>query len=162
MDNNKSPDVKCKSGKRFLVIYSVSLFIFAGVLILLSFLSQNRMENEADEIKRKLTDKTVMAENAQARLNNISKSYEEQIHKLSEKIKALEEENKNIKETTVPELNKKIKAYDFLLKIVATYEKGNLKECKKLIEEFKREGFVDILPDEAYLGHGSIEKMIKG
>ena len=133
MDENK------KSTKRFLVIYSIAIFVFAVSLILIASFSQMRINREADAIKEKLTNAEILAADKQTRLDAVMTENS----RLNEQIKRLETEKETLKtenETLSTEKNtdvKRIAAYQKLAEIINYKRLGETRVLKSAIEAFE-------------------------
>lgn len=133
MDENK------KSTKRFLVIYSIAIFVFAVALILIASLSQMRINREADEIKARLTNAEILAADKQTRLDAVMTENS----RLNEQIKRLQAENDTLKTengtlTLAKDTDaKRIAAYQKLAEMINYKRLGKTRSLKNAIEAFE-------------------------
>ena len=85
-----SSSEKHQESKKFLVFYVSGLFCVALALILLSYISQVRADRRLNELSSQLTTQTSAVEGANARLQVLQHSVEEQGRVLSEQQKTLD------------------------------------------------------------------------
>ncbi len=85
-----SPGEKHQESKKFLVFYVIGLFCVALALILLSYVSQVRADRRLNELSSQLTTQTSAVEGANARLQVLQHSVEEQGRVLGEQQKTLD------------------------------------------------------------------------
>lgn len=134
MEENK------KSTKRFLVIYSAAIFIFAVALILIASLSQMRINREADEIKARLTNAEILAADKQTRLDAVMTENS----RLNEQIKRLEEENDTL--TSAKDTDaKRIAAYQKLAEMINYKRLGRTRSLENAIEAFEEGKYPECL-----------------
>lgn len=81
---------KHQESKKFLVFYVIGLFCVALALILLSYVSQVRADRRLNELSNQLTTQTSAVEGANARLQVLQHSVEEQGRVLNEQQKTLD------------------------------------------------------------------------
>ncbi len=87
---SNSPSEKHQESKKFLVFYVIGLFCVALALILLSYVSQVRADRRLNELSSQLTTQTSAVEGANARLQVLQHSVEEQGRVLNEQQKTLD------------------------------------------------------------------------
>ena len=168
-ENGKKPQ-NTKS-KRFLVIYSVALFLFAGVLICLSYFSQARVASETDKMRqelKELSEKTEVAAGVQTRLEQVSSQNDDLIKANS----VLKEENESLKkqldslqgqgsvQATQIQATK-AQAADYLWRIVKAYSSEDIETCNQLLQEFHAKNLRSFLSAEGQQELTSIEKSLK-
>ncbi len=156
-----TPSKPAKS-KNFLVVYSIALFIFAGVLIGLSYLSQARVAADTDKIKQELEEisqKTEVSTGVQARLEQVLVRNDE-LEKTNE---TLSKENSELKKQLeeLQSADKKAKAAEYMWQIEKAYLSKKTKECKRLIAEFDEKGLRGSLSADALSELVRIEAVIK-
>lgn len=152
-----------KNNKKFLVIYSIALFLFAGVLIVLSYLSQAKVAANTNQIRedlKLLTEKTDdVSVGVQTRLEQVSAKNDD----LEKANASLTEENEALKkqvETLQPSA-KQAQAAEYMWQIVKAHEDGKEKDCKKLIESLNSNGLREFLSQPAANELSKIEKSHK-
>lgn len=148
-DNGEKAE-KTKKSKSFLVYYSIALFLFAGILIALSYLSQARVAADTDKIRQEIeaiSEKTEISTGVQTRLEQVSAKNDD----LEKSNEALIEENTQLK-TQVESLkgaDKRAEATEYIWKIEKAFASKNKKECRKLIEELNNKGLRTSLSSDA-------------
>lgn len=98
------PCEKHQESKKFLVFYVIGLFCVALALILLSYISQVRADRRLNELSSQLTTQTSAVEGANARLQVLQHSVEEQGRVLNEQQKTLDTLMKETKTETVEDM----------------------------------------------------------
>ena len=156
-----TPKKPAKS-KNFLVFYSIALFIFAGILIGLSYLSQARVAADTDKIKQELEEisqKTEVSTGVQTRLEQVLVRNDE-LEKTNE---TLTKENDELKKQleALQSADKKAKAAEYMWQIEKAYLSKKTKECKQLIAEFDEKGLRGSLSADALSELVRIEAVIK-
>ena len=154
-----------KKNKSFLVIYSIALFLFAAVLIGLSYLSQlsqARVAADTDKIKQELEEisqKTEVSTGVQTRLEQVLVRNDE-LEKTNE---TLTKENDELKKQleALQSADKKAKAAEYMWQIEKAYLSKKTKECKQLIAEFDEKGLRGSLSADALSELVRIEAVIK-
>jgi len=142
---------KNRKNKRFLFFYSLGLFLFAGVLILLSYLSSLRVSQE-------LTDSRAVSAGKDTQVEQLTVSNKD----LSGKLSITEKENKDLQkklaenENTLDELELKIQARDILIKMQTKYYLKDTDECKALIDEMESRDLEKHLSDD---GKAALEQI---
>ncbi len=104
----EGPTEKQQESKRFLVFYVIGLFCVALALILLSYVSQVRADRRLNELSSQLTTQTSAVEGANARLQVLQHSVEEQGRVLSEQQKTLDTLMKTTETETVEDMVAKV------------------------------------------------------
>lgn len=161
VQTQETPKKPAKS-KNFLVVYSIALFIFAGVLICLSYLSQARVAADTDKIKQELEEisqKTEVSTGVQTRLEQVLVRNDE-LEKTNE---TLTKENDELKKQleALQSADKKAKAAEYMWQIEKAYLSKKTKECKQLIADFDEKGLRGSLSADALSELVRIEAVIK-
>lgn len=161
VQTQNNPNKKAKN-KNFLVFYSIALFIFAGALIGLSYLSQARVAADTDKIKQELEEisqKTEVSTGVQARLEQVLVRNDE-LEKTNE---TLTKENEELKKQLelLQSADKKAQAAEYMWQIEKAYTAKKNKECKNLIAEFDSKELRSSLSANALSELVRIEAVIK-
>ncbi|MEG2377696.1 MAG: hypothetical protein RSC43_04985 [Clostridia bacterium] len=172
MENQDKSQIKKK--RNFLVIYSVALFLFAALLIGLSYLSQARVANEANKVKQELSDKTEVATGFETRLEQVNKKNTELVTEnldLKKQLDDMAKKNTELssanaitaaKNLQVQELTKRAAAADYMWRIVRAFVSSNYNETKRLIAEVDAKQYRILLSKDALAEFLRIEKIVKG
>lgn len=91
-EKNNAPEKQPES-KKFLVFYVIGLFCVALALILLSYIAQVRSDRRLNELTNQLTTQTSAAEGANARVQVLQQSVEEQTKVLNQLMQQTGTEN---------------------------------------------------------------------
>lgn len=153
MSENKTNKPK----KNFFVFYCIVLFLFAAILITLSYLSQERVEQQ-------LVDTTEKAEGFASRLEQANAKNAEFETTIVEQKKQIDELTKQVADSSakLTEQEKKIAADEYLWKLVkASYQKKN-GECRSIIAMIDSEGLRQYLSADGLKELQRIEKNTKG
>ncbi len=143
-----------KRSKRFLVGYSIALFLFASILILFSYLSQARVAREADQLNQALTEKTEVAAGFESRLQQVSAANAQ----LEESVKALNEELASAKET----LSSTSYAYEILWKLIKADDEGNKSACESYLKQASELDMETLLSETGFAEFTRIKSKFKG
>lgn len=159
--NNKKPK------RNFLVIYSIALFLFAAVLIGLSYLSQARVASEADKIKQELSNKTEMAAGFESRLEQVNKKNADLETTNMEQKKEIDSLKKQVTDLTaanqtVQDQIKRTTAAEYLWKLIKALASNEYKECNKMIAQIDQAGLRPFFSAEGLKELERIEKITKG
>lgn len=158
--NDKKPEQK-KNSKRFLLIYSIALFVFAGILIGLSYLSQARVSADTNKIREELeelTEKTEVSVGVQTRLEQVSAKNDD----LEKANQALTDENNTLKKENeeLKAQSKRADASEYLWQLEKAYAEKNLGECKRLLSEINAKKLKESLSTAALTEINRIEALI--
>jgi len=150
---------KNKKNKNFLVYYSIALFIFAAVLIGLSYLSQARVAADTNKKLDVLTEKTEISVGVQNRLEQVSVKNDE----LEKENETLTKENEELKKQIedLQTADKRAQANEYLWKIQKAQSSKKIRECKKYIDELDASGLRDFLTSSALSELVKIETAIE-
>lgn len=118
---------KRQESKRYLIFYVIALFSVALVLILLSYVTQSKANKELASMGVQLQQQTSAVEGAQARMEVLQQTVEEQSVLLEELQGQLEEQ-----ESRTDEYREKYKALATLLEAQELEKQGRQKEAKEL------------------------------
>ncbi len=156
-----------KPKRNFLVIYSIALFLFAAVLIGLSYLSQARVASEADRVKQELSDKTEVAAGFESRLEQVTRKNADLETANAEQKKQLEALQKQVEEltafnATVQDQIKRTNAAEYLWKLIKSLVSGDYKSCNRMINEIDKAGLRPFFSAEGLKELERIEKITKG
>jgi len=143
-----------KRSKRFLVGYSIALFLFASVLILFSYLSQARVSREADLVRQELTKKTEVAAGFESRLQQVSETNA----KLEENVTALTEELTSTKET----LSSTTYAYEILWKLICAERDKDEEACESYLRQASELDMETLLSETGFAEYTRIKSKFKG
>ena len=151
-----------KKNKNFLVLYSVALFIFAAVLITLSYLSQARQAADTDKIRQEiaaLSEKTEISTGFQNRLEQVSAKNDD-LEKANE---TLSKENEELKKKLEALQGADLRAHatEYLWKIEKAYGTRDFAACKKLIGEMIEKNLREALSMDALTELVKIEAAVK-
>lgn len=113
-----NPCEKHQESKKFLVFYVIGLFCVALALILLSYVSQVRADRRLNELSSQLTTQTSAVEGANARLQVLQHSVEEQGRVLDEQQKTLDALMKQTKTETVEDMVAAVERLDLQKKVL--------------------------------------------
>ena len=149
-----SKQKKAYKSKRFLIVYCIALFLFAGVLILFSYLSQLRVAQEADQVKQELSQKAEVAAGFENRLEQVSSQNEA----LESSVSALKEELAALKDTK----NATAQAYDLLWRLVRANTAGDRPTCAALIKQASELDMKTLLSSAGFAEYTRIQSIIKG
>ena len=123
----EEPQEKHQESKRYLIFYVIALFSVALVLILLSYLTQVKADKELANMGVQLQEQTTAVEGAQARMEVLQKTVEEQSSMLEELQAQLDEQK-----ARTDEYREKYKALATLLEAQELEKQGKLKEAKEM------------------------------
>ncbi len=148
-DNNENNE-KPKKNKSFLVFYSIALFLFAGILIGLSYLSQARVAADTDKIRQEIeaiSEKTEISTGVQTRLEQVSAKNDD----LEKNNKALTEENEQLKKQLeiLQGADKRAEATEYMWKIEKAFAAKKKKDCRNLIDELNQKELRAVLSTDA-------------
>lgn len=143
-----------KKNKRFLVGYTIALFLFASVLILFSYLQQARLSREADQAKQQLTEKTEVAAGFESRLEQVSATNA----MLEEQVKALNEELE-VSKTTLSETSY---AYEILWKLIKAEDDGDKAACRSYLKQASELDMETLLSETGFAEYTRIKSKFKG
>lgn len=165
MDNEQNTNKKPK--RNFLIIYSIALFLFAGILIGLSYLSQARVAHEADKVKQELSDKTQVAAGFEARLEQMTDQKAALEVANAEQKKQIDELTKQVADLTTANatLQNQVKsavANELLWKLVKADANKKKKECIALIDQIDSQQLRPHFSEEGLKELERIEKRRKG
>ncbi len=135
MDNEKT-----KSTKRFLIIYSTAIFIFAIALILFASFSQARITKEAEDTEKKIKDVNLAATTKIDELNRKNFTLEEEN-------KSLLTQNEELK-TQQDIATKKLLASQALVKILNAKRIGDEIKFNTELKAFEVAGYVAYISPE--------------
>lgn len=168
-NNNKN-----EKSKNFLVLYSIALFVFAAILITLSYLSQARVANEADKIKKELSNKTQIASGFEDRLEQVNKKnadletanmdLKKQIEDLTKKVSDLTASNATVvaKEAQLAQQIKRANACEYMWKLVKEFTSRDYRQSRKIIAEIDKQNLRSFLSPESLKELQRIENILKG
>lgn len=145
---------KNKKNKRFLIGYSIALFLFATVLILFSSLQQARLSREADQAKQQLTEKAEVAAGFESRLQQVSATNA----MLEEQVKALNEELAVAKDN----LSATSYAYEILWKLIKAEEDGDKAACRSYLKQASELDMETLLSEAGFAEFNRIKAKFKG
>ena len=153
-----------RSSRKFFIFYCIVLFLFAAILITISYLSQARVENEAEKIRQELTTKTEMAEGFASRLEQANAKNAEFETTIMEQKKQIDELTKQTADLTAAQETqiKKTTAAEYLWKLVKARLNKNYRECRTIIAAIDTEGLRSYLSEEGLRELERIEKITKG
>lgn len=117
-DKKDHASEKHQESKKFLVFYVIGLFCVALALILLSYVSQVRADRRLNELSNQLTTQTSAAEGANARLQVLQHSVEEQGRVLSEQQKTLDALMKETGTDTIEDMVSSVKRLNLQKKVL--------------------------------------------
>ncbi|MBQ3055703.1 MAG: hypothetical protein IJC88_06325 [Oscillospiraceae bacterium] len=157
-----------KRSKRFLVGYSIALFLFASVLILFSYLSQARVSREADLVRQELTKKTEVAAGFESRLQQVTETNEA----LTEKNEALTANNASL-QSKVDSLNTELAsakkalstttyAYEILWKLICADHDKDKEACKSYLKQASELDMETLLSETGFAEYKRIKSKFKG
>lgn len=149
-----SKQKQAHKSKRFLIVYCIALFVFAGVLILFSYLSQLRVAQEADQVKQELSQKAEVAAGFENRLEQVSSQNEA----LESSVSALKEELAALKDTK----NATAQAYDLLWRLVRANAAGDRTSCTALLKQASELDMKTLLSSTGFAEYTRIQSIIKG
>lgn len=118
---------KHQESKRYLIFYVIALFSVALVLILLSYVTQSKANRELASMGVQLQQQTSAVEGAQARMEVLQKTVEEQSALLEQLQGQLDEQK-----SRTDEYREKYKAVATLLEAHELEKQGRLEEAKKM------------------------------
>lgn len=98
-EQNKSPKETQRQAKHFMAFYIIALFSIALVLILLSYLTQVRADDQIASAKTQLQEQVSATQGIQAKMEVLQESNNEQaqhIAELEQEIEALQGENESL------------------------------------------------------------------
>lgn len=145
---------RSKKSKRFLVGYSVALFLFASVLILFSYLQQTRLSREADQAKQQLTEKAEVAAGIESRLQQVSATNA----MLEEQVKVLNEELAVAKD----DLSATSYAYEILWKLIKAEDDGDRSACRSYLKQASELDMETLLSEAGFEEFNRIKAKFKG
>lgn len=145
---------RSKKSKRFLVGYSVALFLFASVLILFSYLQQARLSREADQAKQQLTEKAEVAAGIESRLQQVSATNA----MLEEQVKVLNEELAVAKD----DLSATSYAYEILWKLIKAEDDGDRSACRSYLKQASELDMETLLSEAGFEEFNRIKAKFKG
>ncbi len=146
-----------KPSRNFFVFYCIVLFLFAAILITVSYLSQARVEQQ-------LVDTTEKAEGFASRLEQANAKNAEFETTIVEQKAQIDTLTKQVTESTakLTEQEKQISAADYLWKLIkASYQK-KYGDCRSIIAMIDSNGLRQYLSPEGLKELERIEKITKG
>lgn len=150
-----------KRSKRFLVGYSIALFLFASVLILFSYFSQARLEQEANQAKLELSKKTEVAAGFESRLEQVTAINA----KLEESVKTLESTVETLNEelsVTKSDLSATSYAYEILWKLIKAEDEGDRAACKSYLKQASELDMETLLSEAGFAEFKRIKSKFEG
>ena len=145
----KKPSKKKKS-KRFLVGYTVALFLVASVLIVFSYLSNARLA----QTEQQLTEKTQVAAGFESRLQQVSAANA----MLEEQVAALNEELAVTKST----LSETSYAYEILWKLIKAEDEKDTDACLSYLKQASELDMETLLSETGFAEYTRIKSKFKG
>ena len=129
-EEKKTPEIeeKHQESKRYLIFYVIALFSVALVLILLSYMTQVKADRELATMGVQLEQQTTAVKGAEARMEVLQRTVEEQAAKLKEAEEKLAEE-----ESQSREYLEKYKALATLSEAQQLEKQGDLAGAKQLV-----------------------------
>ena len=143
-----------KRSKRFLVGYSIALFLFASVLMMFSYLSQARLSREADQALKERDEQIEVAAGFESRLQQVTETNAA----LESSVKTLEEELASSKET----LNSTTYAYEILWKLVCAERDGDKAACMSYLKQASELDMEALLSETGFAEFNRIKTKYKG
>lgn len=125
---------KQPESKKFLVFYVIGLFCVALALILLSYVAQVRSNNRLNELSNQLSTQTSAAEGANARVQVLQQSVEEQSKVLSQLMEKTGTENTEDLITAVQKLSDQKKALYEMTMAQQELDQNKSAEAKERID----------------------------
>ena len=125
-----------KSNTKFLWFYTIVLFSFALVLVLIAGLTQ---QNYEEELKTHLTANVGMQQSV-SELSRVNTSLQEKVNKYEAQI---EEAEAKIEETT-----KELETLNTLVDALKEYEKGNKSSARKSLADINAD---ELTPNQRYV-----------
>lgn len=146
-----------KPSRNFFIFYCIVLFLFAGILITFSYISQERVEQQ-------LVDTTEKAKGFESRLEQANAKIAEYDTTVLEQKKQIETLTAQVTESTakLSEQEKKLAASDYLWKLVkASYQK-KYADCRSIIGLIDSNDLRKYLSEDGLTELKRIEKNTKG
>lgn len=140
--------------KHFLIIYCIALFLFAGTLIVFSYLSQMRVAQEADQAKQALSEKTEVAAGFESRLEQVSAQNES----LESELAGAKDELAALRDTQ----SATVSAYDLLWMLVRADAAGDKALCESLLKQASELDMKTLLSPTGFAEYTRIQSTIKG
>lgn len=138
-ENNNAPHKpdgeKQPESKRFLVFYVIGLFCVALALILLSYVAQVRSDRRLSELTNQLSTQTSAAEGANARVQVLQQSVEEQTKVLNQLMEQTGTENTEDLVAAVEALSGQTAVLSELLTAQQQLEQGDTTGAKACLDE---------------------------
>ncbi|MBQ9986629.1 MAG: hypothetical protein IJP38_10065 [Oscillospiraceae bacterium] len=141
-----------KSTKRFLIIYSIAIFLFAVSLILIASFSQMRINREAEQIREQLNSAEILAADKNTKLDAAMTENS----RLKTKVEELEAQLETLT-TQKEEDTKKLATYNSFAEIINLDRLGKKTALKEAITAFEDAGYPALLSPEHLEIYNSIK-----
>ncbi|GEM_PF-6798342 len=161
MNDNNQKNMK---NRRFLIGYAIALFSMALILIIMSYLSQIKAENQI----QKLNEQISTTQGSLKKLESLTELTTEQAQKIEEITKELQEakeqietlEKKNAEYTLATGETgiyaKTIKAYEYFWQLEKLYRTRYYTKSREIIKEIESGGYAQFFSDEAAVEYQKI------
>ena len=145
MNNNEN-----RPSRKFFVFYCVILFLFAAILIFVSYLSHMQVEEQLDSTTASFSSRLEVANEEKAALDKTIVEQKTKITELEEELSAL------------VDADKKAAACEYLWQLVKAYASNDEDKCNELITAIDAAELRPYLSEDALRELLKIENITKG
>ena len=139
-----------RPSRKFFVFYCVILFLFAAILIFVSYLSHMQVEEQLDNTTETFSSRLEAANEEKAALDKTIVEQKTKIEELEEKLSLL------------TDADKKAVASEYLWQLIKAYASDDEDKCLEIIEAIDAEELRPYLSEDAMRELSKIEKITKG
>ncbi|MCX7614644.1 MAG: hypothetical protein N2Z65_02675 [Clostridiales bacterium] len=167
MSNEGKP--KLAKNKKFLLGYAIALFSMALILIVMSYLSQMKAENQIQQLNERISTTQGSIKKLET-LTELTREQSDKIEELTKELQDAEKKNKELEDKNTEYslatgetgiYSKTIKAYEYFWQLEKNYRTRYYKKSREIIKLIDSGEFTQFLSEDAAAEYQKIKNALK-